>query len=282
MQNNPLIKRIEDMLREDVGAGDVTSSLTPNRRIKALVKSNSGGFVSGLHETAALLRRHRIKVRAHVQDGGRVRRGQNVFTLEGRVRDLFPVERIVLNLISRMGGITTLTMQYAMVLRRMGSKSKIVATRKTAPGLMRLDKKAVLLGGGLTHRMGLYDMVLIKDNHLAAFGGNVKKAVQAAKSAKTGLKIEVEVTSARDAVIAAESGADMIMLDNMTPAQAKAAIQLLTKRGLRKMVLVEISGGVNLSNLRSYGRLGADWISTSKLTSAAPAPDYTLEVVKVW
>jgi nicotinate-nucleotide pyrophosphorylase (carboxylating) len=281
MDNRQLIHHLETMLQEDVGSGDLTSQITPNRRIIAQVRSNSVGFISGVFESATLLRRHKIKVNTYVRDGERINRGQLIFTLEGKARDMFPVERVVLNVLSRMSGITTLTRKYVGVLASIGSKSKIVATRKTAPGLMMLDKKAVLLGGGLTHRMGLYDMILLKDNHLEAFCGDIQKAVKAAKAGGFGSKIEVEVASKDDALTAAESGAGLVMLDNMKPSRVKGTMKALISSGLRRKILVEVSGGVTLSNLCSYGKLGVDWISTSKLTNSAAGLDFTLDVIKV-
>jgi nicotinate-nucleotide pyrophosphorylase (carboxylating) len=179
MDYSDVSRRLEAVLREDVGSGDVTTSLTPNRRIRAVITSSAGGYVSGVQELMILFKSHHIVAKAHVRDGGRLRAGQKVFTLEGMSRDLLPVERTALNILSRMSGITTTTRLYVEALRKMRSKAKIVATRKTTPGLMRLEKKAVRLGGGLTHRMGLYDMILIKDNHLMLFAGDVAAAMKA-------------------------------------------------------------------------------------------------------
>jgi nicotinate-nucleotide pyrophosphorylase (carboxylating) len=179
-----------------------------------------------------------------------------------------------------MSGITTITRTYADTLIKSGSKTKVAATRKTAPGMMRLDKKAVLLGGGVTHRMGLYDMILFKDNHLKLFCGDVKAVLASVKKAKTRLKVEIEVSSIKDALIAAENGADMIMFDNMRPPQIREAVDLLKAKGLRKKVLLEASGGVNLDNIVLYGQAGVDWISVGRITNSSQALDYTLEVLE--
>jgi nicotinate-nucleotide pyrophosphorylase (carboxylating) len=281
MDNQQLLHHIKEMLKEDVGSGDVTTEITPNKRITAVIRSNSNGYASGIHELGVLFRGHRIKATPKVKDGGKVRRNQVVFVLEGRVNDILPLERVSLNLLSRMSGVTTLTRKYALVLKKAKSKAKVVATRKTAPGLMRLDKKAVALGGGLTHRMGLYDMVLIKDNHLKVFGKDVNKALAAAKKAKNSRKIEVEVSSTNDALTAIKCGAGIVMFDNMRPNQIKAAIDAIRRIGLRRKVLLEASGGVNLANLKAYGKTGVDWISAGRLTQSAEALDYTLDVIKV-
>lgn len=257
----------------------MTAAFTPNRQVRAEIVSSSSGFVSGVEEASLLFKLHNIKARAHMRDGQRLRPGQLVFTLSGKSRDILVVERIALNLLSRMSAVTTATRQYIDALRGAKSRAKIAATRKTSPGFMRLEKKAVALGGGVTHRMGLYDMILVKDNHLMLFGNDVKKALDAANRARKGLKVEVEVASVRDAVIAAENGADIVMFDNMSPKQIRTAVGLLKKCGLRRKVLLEVSGGVTLKNLRRYSGLDVDWISTSKLTSSATGLDFTLHIL---
>ena len=271
---------LEAALHEDVGSGDVTASFTPNRRIRADITANSQGIVSGLEEALILFKRHKVGARAYLKDGAKVKGGQRVLSLEGLARDLLPVERTALNVISRMSGVSTATRAFADELKKHRSKAKIVATRKTTPGLMRLEKKAVRLGGGLTHRMGLYDMVLLKDNHLLLFGGDVSRALATARRQAGGLKVEVEVESVKDAVAAAEGGADLIMFDNMEPRDISKAISIIKGKGLRKGIILEVSGGVTLGNIREYAGLDVDWISSGKLTTAAPWLDYTLHILK--
>jgi nicotinate-nucleotide pyrophosphorylase (carboxylating) len=280
MDDPHLAEYLELMLREDVGEGDITSAFTPNRPVRALITANSDGYVSGIHELKLLFKNHGILAMAHVADGGKIRFGQKIFTLEALSRDLLPVERTALNLISRMSAVTTLTRKYADALRRRKSRSKIVATRKTTPLLRYLEKTAVVAGGGLPHRMGLYDMILIKDNHLMLFQGDVRAAVEAAKASGIDSRIEVEVASAQDALAAAEAGADMVMFDNMQPKDIRLAIALLKKARLRGKVLLEISGGITLENLGRYSGLGADWISTGKITHSAPNVDFTMSVLE--
>jgi len=282
MDDKELLKRIECMVFEDVGSGDITSSFTPNRKVEAVIDSNSEGYVSGIHELKLLFRKHRIKATAHVKDGEKLKAGKRIFTLVGRSRDILPLERMALNLLSKMSSVTTATRRYADELKRIGAHAKVAATRKTSPGLMQLEKKAVFFGGGVTHRMGLYDMVLLKDNHLKVFNGDVLAALKAAKKAKTGKRIEVEVNTAEDAVIAAKNGADLIMFDNMKPHEIKQAVALLEIGGLRRKVLLEASGGVTLDNIGEYGKTGVDWISVGKITYSAPGLDFTLEFLKVY
>ena len=279
MDDSLLIKTIDSFLSEDVGSGDVTSAFTPNRRVKAQIISNSDGFISGVCEVRLLFKNHGVKVTAHVKDGGAVSRGQVVLTLSGMSFDILVVERTALNFLSRMSGITTKTRRYADVLKSVGSHSRVVATRKTTPGLRYFEKRAVVLGGGLPHRMGLYDMILIKDNHLALFGGDVSAALAAAKSSGSSLKVEVEVSCLRDGILAVEGGADIVMFDNMSPKKVKAAVSELKRMGLRKKVLLEASGGVNIKNIGAFGLCGVDWISTGRLTQSAPYVDFSLEFV---
>ncbi|MFH0861756.1 MAG: carboxylating nicotinate-nucleotide diphosphorylase [Candidatus Altiarchaeota archaeon] len=271
---------LEAALREDVGSGDVTAAFTPNRCIRAEITANSSGVISGLEEAILLFKNHKVAAKAHVKDGASVEKGQKVLTLEGLARDLLPVERTALNFISRMSGVSTATREYADALKKHGSKAKIVATRKATPGLMRLEKKAVKLGGGLTHRMGLYDMILIKDNHLLLYGGDVGAALADAMRAKGGLKVEAEVETVKDAVLAAEGGADLIMFDNIGPSDISEAIRILKEKGLRKKILLEVSGGVTLGNIGEYAGLDVDWISSGRLTTAAPWLDYSLHILK--
>jgi nicotinate-nucleotide pyrophosphorylase (carboxylating) len=281
MEDRALLKQLDAILLEDVGPGDITSQAAPNRRVRAVIDSTAAGYVSGIRELKILFAHNGIRAKAHVLDGAKISKGQTVFTLEGRVRDLLPVERAALNILFRMSGITTLTRKYVGELKKVKSKARVAATRKSAPGLMRLDKKAVLLGGGITHRMGLYDMFLIKDNHLKVFGGDIAAAVAAARKHKPKVPVEVEVVSSGEALKAAAAGADMILLDNMKPVEIRRTEAALKKAGLRRGVLLEVSGGVSLENIREYGKAGADWISIGRLTHSAPALDFTLEIVKV-
>jgi len=271
--------RLTEFLNEDVGSGDITSAITPNIRVRAEILSTSNGYISGVEETHILFHLKDVAAKSHVNDGERVRRRQRIFTLNGMSRDILLVERTALNLLSRMSGITTLTRKYANALRKMRSNALIVATRKTTPGFRHFEKKAVVLGGGLPHRMGLYDMILLKDNHLAVFGKDVKKAVLAARGSKTKAKVEIEVFTVGEALSAAESQADMIMFDNMEPKEIRKAIRLMAKKGIRKGIILEASGGISLRNLRRYARTGVDWISTGRLTHSAEALDFTLEIL---
>lgn len=282
MDEKALIRLLKAMLREDVGKGDVTSSFCPNKPVSAEIRCSGKGWVSGVREVQLMFGSRGVKARAHVKDGQRVGAGKKVISLRGRARDILEVERTALNLMSRMSGVTTATREYVKALGKTNTKCAVAGTRKTTPGMRYFEKKAIVLGGGVPHRMGLYDMILIKDNHLKLFD-DVAKAVAAAHRSQKGkrrkLKVEVEVSSVRDALAAAKAGADAVMLDNMSPKQAKAAVQALKAADLRKKVLLEASGGIGVGNIRRYGLTGVDWVSTGRITHSAAAIDFGLEII---
>jgi len=199
----------------------------------------------------------------------------------GNARTLLSIERTLLNLLSRMSGIATKTHHLIEKTRKAGYKTRIACTRKVAPGLLYFDKKAVMIGGGDTHRLHLDDMILIKDNHLAIIGG-VSKAVEKAREiASFSKKIEIEVSSADQALEAAKARADIIMLDNFSPQKIREAMALLKKKGLRNKVLVEASGGINEQNILEYAATGVDIASLGEITDSVKALDISLEVTRV-
>jgi nicotinate-nucleotide pyrophosphorylase (carboxylating) len=272
-----LSRHLEVLLSEDLGSGDITAAITPNRRVRAEIVCKQAGYVSGIYELKVLFKNHGIRAVSHVRDGSRVRPGQRIFTLYGMSRVILPIERLALNLLSRMSAVTTITRAYVDELRKVSRTCRIAATRKTSPGLRYFEKKAVVLGGGVTHRFGLYDMILIKDNHMVLFGNDVRVALAAAERSKVKSKVEIEVTSVSDAILAVQLGADIVMFDNMSPPQVRKAVAQLVKMGLRGKVLLEVSGGINMKTLNAYGRCGVDWISIGRITHSAPAIDYSLE-----
>jgi nicotinate-nucleotide pyrophosphorylase (carboxylating) len=206
-----------------------------------------------------------------VADGARVSEGTVVARLEGATRSVLTAERVALNFLQRMSGIATLTAEYVEAIS--GTKARILDTRKTAPGLRLLDKYAVRAGGGSNHRIGLFDGVLIKDNHLRAAGG-VGEAVRRARAAAQHLvKIEVEVQTLEEVEEAIQAGADVILLDNMGVDEVAAAVRIVAGR-----CEIEVSGGVDMSTVRALAECGVDYISVGKLTHSAPALDLSLEV----
>lgn len=275
-------KKLYEFLREDLGQGDVTTSiLIPDgTRVEAEIIAKESGVIAGIEEAKILLEGLGVKVEAKIKDGQKISSGKTIMKLEGDAKTILAAERTVLNLISRMSGIATQTNKIIRKVRAAGHRTIIACTRKTAPGLEYFDKKAVWLGGGDPHRLHLDDMILIKDNHIAVIG-NVKEAIKIARrKASFSKKIEVEVSSVNEAVEAAKAGADIIMLDNFTPKDIKKTIEKLQKKKLRKRVLIEASGKINEENILEFASAGVDIISLGSLTHSVKALDISLEITE--
>jgi nicotinate-nucleotide pyrophosphorylase (carboxylating) len=274
-------EKLKQILADDIGLGDATTSavIPANLIVNAEVVAKEAGIIAGINEVTLLAECLGLTVKAEVADGERIRSKQVLMQVSGDAQTILTVERTLLNLLSRMSGIATKTRSLIEKLERANLKTKIAATRKSAPGLLYFDKKAVVLGGGDSHRMHLDDLVLIKDNHLSIVG-SVEEAVKRAKAHTSFTKkIEVEVTSTKDAVIAARAGADIVMLDNFSPKQAKDTSQTLRKAGFSK-VLLEASGGITSENLLEYAVAQVDIISLGELTHTVKALDISLEIMK--
>jgi nicotinate-nucleotide pyrophosphorylase (carboxylating) len=198
----------------------------------------------------------------------------------GDAQTILTIERTMLNLLSRMCGIATVTRKFTEKLKAINSSVKIAATRKTVPGLLYFDKKAVAIGGGDPHRLHLDDMILIKDNHIAVIGDPVKAVKLAKEKASFSKKIEVEITEAKDILQVAKAGADIIMLDNFTPEEVHKAAEILKKAELQHKVLLEVSGGINRETLLDYVQAKVDIISIGALTHSVKALDISLEIIK--
>ncbi|AIF83764.1 nicotinate-nucleotide pyrophosphorylase (carboxylating) [Candidatus Nitrososphaera evergladensis SR1] len=270
---------LASFIQEDVGTGDITSNTTvpADRNAKAEIVCKTGNaVVCGLEEAGIIFEMCGCSARALVRDGSRASKGKRVMIIEGNARAILKAERVALNLIMRMSGIATET----RALADKAKPVKIAATRKTAPGLRYFDKKAVVIGRGLAHRMRLDDMVLIKDNHIALAGGEPDKCVRLAREgAGTAIKVECEAKSEKEAIVAIRAGADIVMLDNFTPAQAAKTIRNLAKLGLRKKTIIEISGGVNHKNIKQYAKAKPDYVSMGYITHSPKAVDFSLEIM---
>lgn len=274
-------QRLQEFIAEDIGEGDVTAAsiIPPNLTVEAKVIAKADGVVAGLEEAIILAEMMQLKAEAKIADGSKIIRGQMLMTLSGDAKTILSVERTLLNLLSRMSGIATKTYALIEQLKKAQIKARIAATRKSAPGLLYFDKKAVAIGGGDPHRLHLDDMVLIKDNHIAIVGSAVEAVKKAKAAVSFSKKIEVEVTSIQDALKAAEAGADIIMLDNFSPQQAKEAGEQLRKAGFAD-VLLEVSGGITSEILLEYASAQVDIISLGELTHSVKALDISLEIVK--
>ncbi len=280
MNDRLLEKRLMQMVGEDLGPCDITTAFTPDKKVKAEIVAKEDGIVSGISELSALYRLFSIKAQVLLSDGQKVKKKQRIFLLEGNTKDILVTERTAINIISRMSGIATITKKYVDKAASANPKIRVAATRKTTPLFGFFEKKAVTAGGGDTHRLGLYDLVLIKDNHLRVFGDNAASALKAArKETSFSHKIEIEVRKAEDAYLAAEYGADIVMLDNMSVPETKKIVSGLEKRGLRSRVLLEVSGGITLENIGEYAKTGVDVLSVGRITHSAPALDMSLEIL---
>jgi nicotinate-nucleotide pyrophosphorylase (carboxylating) len=264
-------------IEEDSPYGDVTSdAVIPEVSCSAVIKAEQEGIIAGLEEAAALFEYYHVKTDSPVHDGDRVTAGTVILEMSGNARKILLVERTALNIIGRMSGIATETRRMAEIVASVSPSCRIAGTRKTAPGSRAIDKKAIRVGGGDPHRTSLSDGILIKDNHLALVPLEI--AIRKARAVSSYRRIEAEVETPADAQNAAEAGADIILLDNMSPDQIRSAVGLLKKCGLRDRVVLEISGGIDENSLRTYAACGADTISMGALTHTVRNFSVTLEI----
>ncbi|MDW8023233.1 MAG: carboxylating nicotinate-nucleotide diphosphorylase [Nitrososphaerota archaeon] len=281
MPRKILEEKLVRLVAEDVGQGDITSALMVDEGTvaEAEVIAKEAGVAAGIEEAQVLLESFGLKFEAYVKDGDKIKPEQVLMRISGDARTILSVERTLLNLVSRMSGIATTTGKLVENIRKAGYKTRIACTRKTAPGLLYFDKKAVLVGGGDPHRLHLDDMILIKDNHIAIVG-SIEKAVKMAKEkASFSKKIEVEAADVKDALDAAKAGADIIMLDNFSPEKIKEVVKILKKEGLFGKVLLEASGGITVDNVLDYASEGVDIISLGEITHSVRALDVSLELI---
>jgi nicotinate-nucleotide pyrophosphorylase (carboxylating) len=282
MPKRILEEKLRLMVADDVGKGDITSeAIVPAELIaEAVVLAKETGVVAGIKEIVILAESLGLDIKTKVADGEEIKNGIVILRICGNARNILLAERTMLNLLSRMSGIATKTRRLTEKLRKAKLKAKIAATRKTAPGLLYFDKKAVLVGGGDPHRLRLDDMILVKDNHIA-IAGSIKAAIEKAKFAKLSKRLEVEVRSTSDALKAAEWGVDIVMLDNFSPKQINRAVEALEKAGLLGKIILEVSGGITEQNLMEYASAQVDVISMGAVTHSAKALDMSLEIVKI-
>ena len=269
-----LTSELERFVSEDLGEWDDSSSLVPEIEADAVIIANEDCIISGLAEAQEIFAYFRLKAAPLYDDGEFVPAASEVLFLRGSARAILQSERLALNFMARMSGISTLTRECVLSV---GGRARIAATRKTTPGFRVFEKKAVFLGGGDTHRFNLSDAVLIKDNHIKIMG--LEECLRRAKERSSFTKkIEVEVESQGDMIKAAEGGADIIMFDNMAPEEIVRGVELLMEKGLRDRVLLEASGGITLDNIQEYAASGVDVISLGALTRNARWVDLSLEI----
>ena len=276
-------EKIREFLKEDIGHGDITSSslIEADQRAKARLFYREAGIAAGLEEVTMVFEILGCDVVAHASDGDSVSPGDTLMEIEGPARAILSGERTALNIVGRMAGIATAVAEAQRIASEASPSVRVAATRKTLPGLRELDKKAVSLGGGDTHRLRLDDCVLIKDNHLELVPSITDAVGRARERVSFTKKIEVEVRTLAEAEEAAEAGADIIMFDNMSPDEIRVCLDALKERGLHDGRLFEASGGITHENLVEYAGSGVDIVSMGSLTHSVRSLNVKLEIEMV-
>lgn len=275
--------RIKEFLDEDIGYGDITSSalIPEDQMARGNLYFKEPGIASGLVEAATVFEVLGCQITAHSKDGEEVKEKQVLLSVNGPARALLMGERLALNIVGRMAGIATQTKKVVNAVNERNLKTRVAATRKTLPGLREFDKRAMEHGGGDPHRFRLDDCVLIKDNHLEL----VPSITEAVRRARDGISftkmVEIEVRSLEDAEEAARAGADIIMLDNISPPEIEAWLVELDKKGLRQGFIYEASGGITFENAADYAATGVDIISLGALTHSVRSLDVKFEIEMV-
>ena len=265
-------KQLSQFLAEDIGKGDITSALLPKKKISVRIISRENAIVAGATHAKEIFKLKGCNVKILKKDGSKIKPNQTIMIVTGNAGKILTCERTALNILTRMSGIATQTNN---LVKKIPNKTKLYATRKTAPGLRYFDKEAVEMGGGNKHRLRLDEMVMIKDNHIAVENSLLSLIKKAKRKYK---KFEVEVENTADAVLAAKEGATIIMLDNFSPAQIKKTIETLKKQKLRNKVMLEASGGINSNNITKFGKTGVDIISVGSITNSVKGIDVSLEI----
>ncbi len=267
---------IENALQEDLGSGDITTDaiFSSDDTCEAQIITKQEGVIAGIPIAQRVFQKldPGVTIAPKLKDGEHVKPGYEVLEIKGAIRAVLSGERLTLNLLQRMSGIATATSKYVEAIQ--GYRAQILDTRKTAPGLRVLDKYAVSVGGGYNHRIGLYDAVLIKDNHIN-FAGSISKAIEIVQSKyQSKFKIEVETSNLREVREALEAGADIIMLDNMSIEMMKEAVSIVGRKSI-----TEASGGITLDTVREIAETDVDFISVGAITHSSPALDIGLYMV---
>jgi len=272
---------LKQMVYDDVGFEDITTNaLIPNDiEVEGILIARENGIIAGIDVISALLDEFKVKKLVKKYDGDMVSANDTIMEIKGNARIILSLERTILNFLMRMSGIATLTFNTIKRIREVNENIILACTRKTTPGLQLYEKNAVKIGGGDTHRFRLDDCVLIKDNHIAIVGSIEKSLAMAKNNVSFTKKIEIEVENERDAVNAAKSGADIIMLDNRSPDEIEKIISILEVQNLRGNVLIEVSGGINPENIVEYAKTNADIISTGYITHSARSLDMSLDII---
>lgn len=271
---------IKYMLKEDEGYGDITSEALIKRDIitEGFILSKDTGILAGMNIVKDIISEYNVKILSSLNDGDEIKHGDKLLEFKGDAKTILLLERTVLNLLMRMSGVATKTHNIVTKVHEVNPNIKVAGTRKTSPALQKFDKQAIIIGGGDSHRNGLDDMVLIKDNHIAIVGGVFEALRLAKKNVSFSKKIEIEVENVDDAVIAASNGADIVMFDNMSPIEASKTLDVLNDKNLRNNILIELSGGITEENILDYAYLDVDVISLGALTHSTYSLNFSLDM----
>lgn len=270
-----LIREIEQFIDEDLGYNDISCTVVPDKKIDATIFTKENCTLAGLDVAEAFFDFLNIHAQTAYSNGDDVHAGDVIFTLNGSTVSILRAERLVLNFLGHLIGIATLTRSCVRKVEPL-SQVRIACTRKTTPGIRKFEKMAVVAGGGDAHRFNLSDSIMLKDNHIKMMG--IETAIKSAKKmASFTQKIEVEVESTDDAILAASVGVDIIMLDNMEPGEVISTVEMLKRKGLRDSVIIEASGGIDQDNVVEYAKTGVDVISMGSLIHKANWIDVSLE-----
>ena len=271
-------KIIEYMLAEDEGFGDITSNavVEEGKTVNAYIVSKDDGILAGNMIIRDLFEEFGIKVTFWMKDGSEISKDDLLMSMQGDARTILLLERTALNLVMRMSGVATAANHYVSLIK--DSDVRVAGTRKTSPAIGKFDKYALKVGGADTHRFALDDMVLIKNNHIAACGTPLEALLKAKQNTSFSKKIEIEVESLDDAVECVKNGADIVMLDNMSPDEVKEVIGELEKLNIRQNSLIEVSGGITDETIMDYADLGVDIISIGALTHSSRSLNFSLRM----
>uniref|UniRef100_A0A7C4D736 Nicotinate-nucleotide pyrophosphorylase [carboxylating] n=1 Tax=Staphylothermus marinus TaxID=2280 RepID=A0A7C4D736_STAMA len=278
-----IVSKFIEWLHEDDPYWDITTeALIPNNIVvKSAIIAKREGIVACIDEARLILEKLGFRIEFSVNEGSNVEPGDHILVFVGNAKKTLVIERTLLNLLMHCSGVATLAKVFVDKVREINPKVRVAITRKTLPGLRYFEKKAAWIAGCDTHRFGLSDSILIKDNHLAIIG-SVREAIEQARSKSSFTKrIEIEVNNVEDAVEAVEAGADIVLLDNFKPEDVGLLIGILREKGLRDRVLIEVSGGVGLDNIAEYVKYDIDVVSVGAITHSAPALDMSLEILEV-
>lgn len=271
-------KIIEYMLAEDEGFGDITSNavVDEGKEVNAYIVSKDEGILAGINIIRDLFEEYGIAVTFWLKDGSEISKNDLLISLKGDARTILLLERTALNLLMRMSGVASASRKYVNLVK--DYDVRVAGTRKTSPAIGKFDKYALAVGGADTHRLGLDDMVLIKDNHIAACGTPLEALLKAKGNVSFSKKIEIEVETLDDAVECVRNGADIVMLDNMSPSEVSAVLDELEKLDIRQNSLIEVSGGITEDTILDYVALGVDIISIGALTHSSRSLNFSLKM----